>query len=816
MNINYYDEIITSVFFNDVLKTLKKIINIKKVKPARDAYNIYDYYYIIKSEKSLWGIYDTDDKIITINTSKKVRLKTILKEKTIIMYKPITINFFSLYELLFKFEFFKYNDLDILELSSNNLGLLESVYYYEKMHKTTLSNYNLDLFTLYSDSDNGNLTTYYETFFNCSISKYDTEYKKYMFENIKKKYDIIFSFLMCYKNDFKINPYFANHIRIKIDLYSLYYSLLRLKEGGTLVYKPLLIQYKQIADLIILLSELFESYEIFYSKIDLPYKLTCVHVIFFKYSSNKINIIKKLFEKYFTESFDESITKVNPSLMRNANYIEYGNTELTKSTKSKYFYNNENNENNEKIEFTNYKIDDQIYEKIKKFNEILFFEKRIFFNKLYNYLKLGEINKNIYLKKLRKFQLTKSILYAKEFNFQTINIGNGYIESDLYENQIMTDLYSHDEITLFHFKKQDKNFGNKIDIINDFLKDKIILELTDYNIDVRDIDEWNNMKRIVRFYRSNDRDSDLRKIIEKTFGQKNISQAWMKMYEILNNFNLIPKDKDNFKTFHVCESPGNFISAINHYIKTKTNIKKFDWYAQSLNPFIDNDKKLIPDNYGYLKKYPDKWIFGKDNTGNIMSIDNIKFYEKYCENVQLITSDCGISEYECNADVEIIKLHTYHLIFILYNLPNGGNFVAKMKFPFTQQIQIYFYYKCYKYFENIYFFKGNLNPSSKEFYFIGINYFKPNRSKLEKLLYISFENFKHKKLPESFLLQLLKIHNKFTKNYVKNFKTKLFYVDNYKLIDKAHFDKVNFILKQKNLEWITINKLSPIKENELM
>src|SRR5208282_4704225 len=108
------------------------------------------------------------------------------------------------------------------------------------------------------------------------------------------------------------------------------------------------------------------------------------------------------------------------------------------------------------------------------------------------------------------------------------------------------------------------------------------------------------------------------------FNTKRISQAWLKMYEVLTNFDLISKDGKTFKSFHLCEAPGNFISAINHYIKTNTTIKDFDWTAQTLNPWIErgkNKREIIGDDYGYIRKYPKKWTFGKENKGDIMMKD---------------------------------------------------------------------------------------------------------------------------------------------------------------------------------------------------
>ena len=50
-----------------------------------------------------------------------------------------------------------------------------------------------------------------------------------------------------------------------------------------------------------------------------------------------------------------------------------------------------------------------------------------------------------------------------------------------------------------------------------------------------------------------------------------IFQAWCKFYECISQFPIINEtvlNDNKFNSFHLCEAPGAFISALNHYLAT--------------------------------------------------------------------------------------------------------------------------------------------------------------------------------------------------------------------------------------------------------
>jgi cap2 methyltransferase len=65
--------------------------------------------------------------------------------------------------------------------------------------------------------------------------------------------------------------------------------------------------------------------------------------------------------------------------------------------------------------------------------------------------------------------------------------------------------------------------------------------------------------------------------------------AWAKMYECIDSYRLIALSDSarQFNSVHICEAPGAFICATNHYLRTKYPQLKWNWMANSLNPYYE-------------------------------------------------------------------------------------------------------------------------------------------------------------------------------------------------------------------------------------
>lgn len=98
----------------------------------------------------------------------------------------------------------------------------------------------------------------------------------------------------------------------------------------------------------------------------------------------------------------------------------------------------------------------------------------------------------------------------------------------------------------------------------------------------------------------------MKPLLRKTFQAELCTVAWAKMYECIVYCNLLPIDSPALGqasdgnplsfTCHLCEAPGAFISATNHYIRTHRPYWWWDWLAISLNPhFEGNDSYQMID-----------------------------------------------------------------------------------------------------------------------------------------------------------------------------------------------------------------------------
>lgn len=220
-----------------------------------------------------------------------------------------------------------------------------------------------------------------------------------------------------------------------------------------------------------------------------------------------------------------------------------------------------------------------------------------------------------------------------------------------------------------------------------------------------------------------------KKFISKIIGY-DISQAFIKMTEIIHETKLITSNK--IKTLHICEAPGQFILAFITYC-LKYNIQ-LDWKGNSLNPTHPENierygNDILNDVYGIIGNNPSRWLYGKDNTGDITKLNNI--IELSSDKYDIVTSDCGLAEEEYGVQEDtLLFTNLCQIMIILLSLKIGGNACLKTFLPCSKKLTISLIYTLTQSFEQVFMFKPWMNQANSEIYIVCKSFKQVNREYL--------------------------------------------------------------------------------------
>lgn len=168
---------------------------------------------------------------------------------------------------------------------------------------------------------------------------------------------------------------------------------------------------------------------------------------------------------------------------------------------------------------------------------------------------------------------------------------------------------------------------------------------------------------------------------------KPISRSFYKMVEISNMLNIF-KDFQNYsiKSFHLAEGPGGFIEATSFLRQNKTD----KYYGMTLVN-NDNNNNNIPGwnkSTNFLKSNPNIIIDnGIDNTGNLLSVDNLIYCnKKYANSMNIITADGGFDfSFDFNKqEILASKLIFAQVSFAISMQMTNGHFILKVFDIFTK------------------------------------------------------------------------------------------------------------------------------------
>ena len=258
-------------------------------------------------------------------------------------------------------------------------------------------------------------------------------------------------------------------------------------------------------------------------------------------------------------------------------------------------------------------------------------------------------------------------------------------------------------------------FQDKINIIKDKLEKTKTLQ-DKYFLDY-------NFTKIVSIY---DPFKKEKHKISNLNGTQNVTNAWIKCFEIMNKFKFINEKytNDEFVLFDNAAFPGSFILSINHYVNSLNINIKFKWYASS---FLSKTNNILEDSFNLYKNYRKNWLMNNEYNGDVRDIKNINYYESKIKNkVDLYTSDLGFENNDYNnQEKEHIHANFGQIYSGLLLLKKGGNLVTK-QYTFFEHLNINIIGILTILFENVYIVKpiASKLPNS-EIYIIGENFLGP-------------------------------------------------------------------------------------------
>jgi hypothetical protein len=165
-------------------------------------------------------------------------------------------------------------------------------------------------------------------------------------------------------------------------------------------------------------------------------------------------------------------------------------------------------------------------------------------------------------------------------------------------------------------------------------------------------------------------------IITYRWNAENVTNAWVKMMQMLRSFELIKSPNDEI--FCNAEMPGAFIFAINHYCFSKFG-KMVKWHASSLIGPSDISSDFFDDEFGIMRKNPKNWLMTEKMNGDItVEANRKKIHDEIGGKMTLYTSDLGFhSSSGLTKEKEHIAAHIYAAVCGLESLAPGGSMVLK-------------------------------------------------------------------------------------------------------------------------------------------
>jgi 23S rRNA U2552 (ribose-2'-O)-methylase RlmE/FtsJ len=411
----------------------------------------------------------------------------------------------------------------------------------------------------------------------------------------------------------------------------------------------------------------------------------------------------------------------------------------------------------------------------------------------YDKLKIWAHNNNLILK------------HTNDTNFKKYK-SMTYIGYDLITENNNKMSYTTGKIILHKIKRKLNEYKRIIDTKEQYVNN---------NCD-DDIIDWNKLTDCI------DLNKNLRKIISWKCNSEMVNNTWLKFYEILSHENIIDVKYDTFKSMHLCENTGSFIFSLNHYIKTKTNIKSFEWYAH-----CNSYKNDFNCKYDLLEIFPNNWLINNNPGDNLGNISTIRKYlnDTRLTNINLVTCDGSIHipSNKFNEQESYVSYVIFTQIYTMLHILNkNGNAIIKMFLPFADSMTLSMLFLLYNSFNNVRIVKpSSSHSSSSEIYCIckkycGISLINDNIKNKMAVLYNNYtvtdSIYNDNDIDGAFIDSITKISEKLCLKQISSIERSL-YLRNVYYYDYDIQNNISIEKEEYYNNWIIENKIECIENN---
>ena len=217
-----------------------------------------------------------------------------------------------------------------------------------------------------------------------------------------------------------------------------------------------------------------------------------------------------------------------------------------------------------------------------------------------------------------------------------------------------------------------------------------------------------------------------KQIVAKIGCTVNVSNAWLKCFELIQSFGLVDgiKSGDKFIHFDNAAFPGSFIVATHHLVNTlhAEHAYKYHWHGSCLLDANEQNTNPLEDKYKSYTNYKNNWLMNDHNNGDVLSEENqLDFQQQLNHSIDLYTSDLGFdvsSDYNNQEKIQH-QANIGQILSGLLTLKKGGCFITK-QYTTMEPTTIAIMYATAHFFDEFYLCKPYTSRmANSETYLVG-------------------------------------------------------------------------------------------------